>query len=128
MRTTFEYLYRDAGNFKAFGALVFDGLLAPQDELLIRSKLESGEFFIAEQVGVPSLYGQLYQWSAGPIEADHCWHEIVGFKKVDDTNEGSESAGTVAELVARFTAVTRWDGALSPHFAIPVRPTHFETE
>ena len=116
MRTVFEYLYRDAGNFKAFGQIILDGEFVSNSEKLIRSKLESEEFFIAEQVGVPTLYDQLYQWSGGPIEADHCWHEFVGFRNAEPAEKGTECAVTMADFVARFTSVDRWDGALSPHF------------
>lgn len=116
MRTIFEYRYRDAGNFKTSGSVTLDGPLTPQQEKDVRSKLESGDFFIAEQVGVPPLYDQLYQWSSGPIETDHCWHEFVGFKEVGGADDGGERAVPVVAFVARFTSIVKWDEALSPHF------------
>ena len=60
MWTAFDYMYRDAVNFKAFGTAILDGHLQPEDKQLIRQRFSSGEFFIAEQVGIPSLYRQLY--------------------------------------------------------------------
>lgn len=126
MRTIFEYCYRDAGNFKAFGTILLNGTVSSGLEAQVRSTLQDGEFFIAEQIGVPPLYDQLYKWSGGPIETDHCWHEFLGFKETDEADSGSESAGTVAEFALRFTSVVQWDGTLSPHFDISstVRDPH----
>ena len=118
MLTIFEYCYRDAGNFKAFGTTLLDGAVSSRLETQIRSALQDGEFFIAEQVGMPPLYDQLYQWSNGPIATDHCWHEFIGFKETDKANSSTEYAGTGTEFAARFASVVQWDGALSPHFAI----------
>lgn len=116
--TVFEYLYRDAGNFKAFGSVLLKGRVSDDNRDAIRSRLESGEYFIAEQVGVPPLYEQLYQWSNGPTESDHCWHEFVGIRDVDSPTAGVKSVGDAAKFVTRFAGVTGWEESLSPHFAI----------
>jgi hypothetical protein len=116
--TVFEYLYRDAGNFKAFGSVLLKGRVSDDNRDAIRSRLESGEFFIAEQVGVPPLYEQLYQWSAGPTESDHCWHEFVGFREIDGPESSVTYVGDAATFVARFAAVTGWEESLSPHSAL----------
>ena len=120
MQTIFEYCYRDAGNFKAFGSVTLDGSLTPQEENDVRSKLESGDYFIAEQVGIPPLYDQLYQWSNGPIQTDHCWHEFVGFEEAGGADDGGGRAVPVAAFVARFTPIVQWDEALSPHFDLSI--------
>jgi len=117
--TIFEYLYRDAGNFKAFGSIALEGRINNADRESIRAKLNSGEFFVAEQIGVPPLYEQLYQWSDGPTASDHCWHEFLGFRETDRTDSSTQSAATVAEFAARFNSIVQWDGTLSPHFEIP---------
>lgn len=113
MSTAFDYMYRDAGNFKAFGTIALEGELDQADQELIRGRLSSGEFFIAEQVGVPPLYRELYKWSGGPISDDHCWHEFVGFRALSEVESRTES---VREFVARFAAVDDWNEGLSPHF------------
>ena len=51
MQTIFEYCYRDAGNFKAFGSVTLDGSLTPQEENDVRSKLESGDYFSTSRSG-----------------------------------------------------------------------------
>jgi len=66
MWTAFDYMYRDAGNFKAFGTIVLKGYLSTGDQEIVCTSLDGGEFFVAEQVGVPALYDDLYKWSAGP--------------------------------------------------------------
>ncbi len=77
MMTQFEYLYRDAGNYKAFGAVLLDGALSTEELEGVRNLFPNDGFFIAEQIGVPALYGQLYQWSDGPTQDDHCWQEFL---------------------------------------------------
>jgi hypothetical protein len=114
--TAFDYLYRDAGNFKAFGNVLLDGSVTEADEQVIRQILDAGEHFIAEQVGVPPLYAQLYRWSDGPTDSDHCWHEFVGLRRVPERVEPMFAAISVREFVARFALVEHWDESLSPHF------------
>lgn len=118
MWTAFDYLYRDAGNFKAYGTIVLQGRVSDDDQLAFRKRLESSQFFVAEQLGVPPLYETLYQWSDGPTKADHCWHEFVEFRECVDLPEDAESVVPAQEFVDRFKAVSSWDGSLSPHFAI----------
>jgi hypothetical protein len=117
MWTAFDYMYRDAGNFKAFGTVILEGQLCAADQAIIRSSLSSGEFFIAEEVGVPALYHELYRWSGGPTDADHCWHEFVEFREIADPADG-RPARTVADFLRCFAAVNEWNEALSPHFAL----------
>lgn len=116
MRTIFEYRYRDAGNFKAFGSIALEGSLTPREENEVRSKLEAGDYFIAEQVGVPPLYDQLYQWSDGPTASDHCWHEFVGFREATEIEKDGGGILTATELLARFMSIAQWSEGLSPHF------------
>ncbi len=112
--TIFEYLYRDAGNFKAFGSIALEGRIDDADREAIRAKLDSGEFFIAEQIGVPPLYEQLYQWSHGPTASDHCWHEFVGFRECGDP-AGYPNGGDAKDFVRSATSGSEWDLSLSPH-------------
>src|SRR5690349_15670301 len=120
MWTAFDYLYRDAGNFKAFGTVILKGRVEPAERDLIHSRLSSGEFFVAEQVGVPPLYEELYRWSGGPIDLDHCWHEFLGFREIAEP-EKKHRAITTDEFVSRFRSVNDWDGTLSPNFASSIR-------
>jgi len=73
----FEYLYRDAGNFKNWGEIVFrnnKNLDVESLERRIRSVLIDSEFFVAEKLSVPSLRFEEH------IEAlDHGWHEYHTF-------------------------------------------------
>jgi hypothetical protein len=117
MWTAFDYMYRDAGNFKAFGTAVLDGALTSDDEELIRSRLASGEYFIAEQIGIPPLYQKLYKWSGGRTPSDHCWHEFVRVREIP-TLPAISPLCLASNLVSRFAGITRWDETLSPHFSL----------
>lgn len=117
MWTAFDYMYRDAGNFKAFGTIILEGRLRAADREIIRSRLSNREFFVAEQVGVPPLYQELYRWSEGATKSDHCWHEFVGFRCIA-APENDPSRIKTSEFVRRFTSLKNWDETLSPHFAL----------
>lgn len=119
MWTLFEYQYRDAGNFKSRGAVALAGAIEPsQWESALRS-LEDG-LFVAEQIGLPPLYEQLYVWSDGPCATDHCWHEFVAVTVVheDALPPDVPHMGTATAFIERLAAIQDWDGALSPHFAL----------
>ena len=113
----FEYLYRDASNYKAWGSVLLSGLPTQEDISVLRASLESGEYFVAEQVGIPPLYNELWELSGGPTEDDHVLHEFVDLR-----NAGQEEAetlplfGELSKLLNVFQAVSRWDYSLSPNY------------
>ena len=112
--TIFDYLYRDAQNFKAFGSIALEGRISEADRAAIRARFDSGELFIAEQIEVPPLYDRLYEWSGGPTASDHCWHEFVGFRETDDP-ERCPNGGSAKGFARRVTSGNEWDVSLSPH-------------
>ncbi len=114
----FEYLYRDASNYKVWGTLRLEGVAIETDRQTLASKFESGELFIAEQLGIPALYADLWDFSSGPTEDDHVWHTFHALRDVtpDDTN--AEVFGSVDDLVARIESVREWNLELSPHWDI----------
>jgi hypothetical protein len=114
--TLFNYLYRDASNYKAWGRIALDGEVAREQWEAALAKLDGGEFFVAEQLGVPPLYQALYKWSAGPTSADHCWHTFLDIEVVDNADSSAYRWGDAEAFVARLRAVTEWRGELSPHF------------
>ncbi|MBD8489194.1 hypothetical protein IFO69_10595 [Echinicola sp. CAU 1574] len=74
----FNYLYRDSGNYKQYGYVVFanpENLHPEEATAMIREKLISEEFFVAEEWDVPSLRKDPYD-----PEIDHGWHEFEEFK------------------------------------------------
>lgn len=77
--TVFEYMYRDAANYKVFGSLWLDGEFPDEDKERFASLLEMDEFFIAEQVAIPALQPLL--GSASDLNTDdHVWHSFVRFR------------------------------------------------
>lgn len=114
--TVFEYMYRDAGNFKTTGRLLLSGQ-DPQAEAAIRSCLEWGDQFVAEQIGVPALCEEHWQ-SVGedPLDLDHAYHEFVGLRPAETADMSLRQWGPLTEMVARMRAAARkWDVSLSPN-------------
>ena len=100
--TVFEYLYRDAGNYKAWGSLLLAGTVTAEMETAFRELLDSGEFFVAEQVGVPRLDRELWKLSGGPTEDDHGFHEFHGFRSATGEDLKEPVWGSVEGFFAAF--------------------------
>ena len=98
MNTSFEYLYRDAVNYKIFETIVLCGALRIDE---ITPFLHEGEFFIPSQVGLIDLQPSV------KTEYDHGWHEIV---EVKPTDEEVTITLTTAKLAASFrdAAANHW--------------------
>lgn len=86
----------------------------------MRSKFEGGELFIAEQIGVPPLYQELWQYSDGPTGRDHPWHEFSAIRPAEDedisTGKPWETTNT---LFVAIDKVIHWNERLSPCFESP---------
>ena len=77
----FQYLYRDASNYKQHGETVFTNhrrMLIGEIEKQIRAFLKDGGYFIAQQVNIEERFFDALD------EDDHPWHE---FSRVEATTE-----------------------------------------
>lgn len=113
--SVFEYLYRDASNYKSWGELLLVGRLGEKDLARIRHRFEGGMYFIAEQLRVPTLYEQL--WGCcddGPSDDDHVWHEFHAVRPATDADRLLLPVwGDARALVGAIWNVERWNEALS---------------
>jgi hypothetical protein len=86
MNTRINYEYRDASNYHWHGSIVVAGGMTPELWSRIRASCDSREFFIADQVGFPEVFGfkpgphqsedrRTMGYSYDPHE-DHCWHRF----------------------------------------------------
>ena len=115
----FEYLYRDASNYKAWGKILLSGTPSQNDIVALRTRLESGEYFVAEQVGIPALYKELWDLSGGPTSDDHALHEFAALRVASEDEIASlQRFGNLSSLLKAFGAVITWDYSLSPNFDI----------
>ncbi len=114
----FEYLYRDAGNFKIWGSVLLRGAMHTDDRRVVESNLEGGELFIPEQVGLKSLQRAFESTSAVPAVDDHVWHEFVELRPATKADlENISERGDKAELLVNFCRVETWDESLSPIYS-----------
>ncbi|MDN5780478.1 MAG: hypothetical protein L0H23_00405 [Luteimonas sp.] len=112
----FEYLYRDAGNYKTHGRVLLAGRATPADEATVRASLDDA-CFVAEQVGIAPLQPQhLRDCGSETGELDHGFHEFAALRAAEAGDAGEEAARmTVVELVQRFREIAgRWDPGRSP--------------
>ena len=113
----FDYLYRDASNYKAFGTVWLCSSLSETEWAELVSCCKNGQFFIAEQVGVPALYNTLFEDGGGPTEDDHAWHMIDGIREQLSLPEDTNLWGEASTLLCAFRAAKgNWNPELSPNF------------
>ena len=98
--------------------LLLEGVANETDLQVLASKFESGELFIAEQLGIPALYSDLWEFSKGPTEDDHVLHTFHALRAVTPDDTSAEIFGSVADLLAKIKSVTEWNLELSPHWDI----------
>ena len=102
----FEYLYRDASNYKVFGEALLEGRVSETVLASARSRLDAGIYFIPEQIGIPPLRHELYKYSNGPTEDDHCFHEFVDLRPASAKEvQELETWGSVSELLEALSRV-----------------------
>lgn len=105
MNVRFEYLYRDAGNFKRWGEVVFsnvgnigrDTLAAISGQTLPLDSL----YFLPDQIGVPRLH-----FDEQIANLDHEWHEIHCFELCDDMPNDLQARdiGVFIQSLFQYTA------------------------
>ena len=95
------------------------GVPSQDDIAALRARLESGEYFVAEQVGIPALCKELWDLSGGPTSDDHALHEFVNLRQASAEEAATlRLFGSLSILLEAFQAVTTWDYSLSPNFAV----------
>lgn len=102
MNVRFVYLYRDAGNFKNWGEVVFANprnihadRVAAMAEKVLRI---DGFYFVASEVNVPDL-----RFPERNGNLDHDWHEVHAFQATNDAPNDSQGRDVEAfiELLQR---------------------------
>ncbi len=106
----FSYRYRDSGNYKNFGSVIFDNAGSPLGEpartedidlveltTLIRSKLIDGEYFYADEWCLPELFTKYIDFRIDPT-----WHE---FEAVELTDEPANAPLDFADFIANLQKV-----------------------
>lgn len=86
----FSYLYRDEGNYKDHGAIIFSNPSGVSPETAserLKEQLIDGEYFYPKQWGVPSVCGE--PWLDN-------WYEFVNFSP---TKEAPTDVRTVEEFL-----------------------------
>ncbi len=79
MNILFDYLYRDAGNNKLYGSVIFRGLSNLPIHIMlneVETYLYQRIYFIPELLGVPRLKFEKYN-----EDLDHIWHEFDSISK-----------------------------------------------
>ncbi len=114
----FEYLYRDAANWKTWGEVLLTGHFSAPADSEIRRLLDDDGIFVAEQVGIPPLQQRhLATYGETGQDLDHAFHEFVSLQPATKAKLSQlRVAGSLSDLVAAFRASSgSWNLALSPY-------------
>ncbi len=107
--TQIDYLYRDGSNYKRFNSVIIRGLLTEEMRKRIKKCLDSGEYFVPRQVGLPEIRvsdtrneddGAFFEW----MYMDNDGNPDVTYTEAEPTIDLSAE-----ELVSNFEAVEEWD-------------------
>ena len=117
---TFEYLYRDASNYKAFGGVILIGSIDEDYIVQLESSLEDNQFFIAEQINLPNLQSELFEYTNGPIEDDHGYHEFFELRpSTNDDISNFNVWGSTGKFLDELIAINnKWDVCLSEYVKV----------
>ena len=108
--SVFEYLYRDAGNWKTWGQVLIEGAPDADEISALLARLESGQFFIAEQLGIPSLIQKFRNQYGGPTQDDHPWHEFADLRPATQLEISQfPPSGTMQSLIERANEIAAWE-------------------
>ena len=114
----FRYCYRDASNYKSWGRLLLQGSAVSVDMEDLQRHFYAGEFFIAEQLNIPSLYAELWFYSGGPTIDDHVWHTFHSLRSATAQEMDAPVFDNLEKFLQREKAIQSWDETLSPHWDI----------
>jgi hypothetical protein len=98
-KVRFNYLYRDAGNYKRWSKVVFpnpDGM--PLDAIAesLRAAFLSDGLFIAHQVRIPEVF---FSEEGESTSDDHCFHEFDSVELYLESSSDVDSR-SIAQFIA----------------------------
>jgi hypothetical protein len=98
MNVRFDYLYRDGGNYKSWGAVVFsnpDLLPLQVIDSYLRLGFDQDGLFIADQIQIPEVFLFL---TGNFTSDDHCFHEYDHVELTEDAPDDSQGR-TIAQFL-----------------------------
>lgn len=106
MNIRFEYLYRDAGNFKNWGEIIFSNPSDLKIDVVTKTAenaLIEKAYFVASKADIPDLHFEEYN-----KQLDHDWHEAHSFTSTDEPPNDVRKRN-IEEFIAslRFAASER---------------------
>ena len=114
----FNYMYRDAGNYKKFASVVFSNpeLLSLQSVAMRLANIFSEEgLFVAHQIRVPEVF--LYV-RGNATSDDHCFHEFDGVEEALEAASDQHSRSISEFLAEARTEARRGWIPFDPHEAM----------
>lgn len=105
----FNYMYRDASNYKAWGSVIFnnpDGSALSDINTHLLNSFGMDGLFIASQIRIPEVFFYL----AGDITIDdHCFHEFISVEVTSEA-ENDKYRRSINEFIneVEYQSNTGW--------------------
>ncbi len=120
----FNYLYRDAGNYKSWGELIFpnpDGLNLEEVDRRLRLAFDQEILFVAHQINIPEVF--LYA-NQDLNNDDHCFHEYNSVEIVElfDSKSDNRSIKQFLEQI-ESASTSGWEVFYALDRIHPARPS-----
>jgi hypothetical protein len=119
----FNYLHRDAGNYKKWGSVIFanpEELTSQSVASQLMDAFPEENLFIAHQIRVPEVF---FYTRGNATSDDHCFHE---FDRIEETLEppNDRHSRTIGEFLAETQRQSKrgWI-PFDPHEGLPHRVT-----
>ena len=112
MNIKFNYLYRDYGNYKTYGFVIFsnpDRLIINVVEDKLEKLLIDSEFFHSSDFNIPFLKHPEFEYDP---QLDHSWNEFIS---LEETNDDATDNRTINEFI-KVLDCTNNDKKETPQF------------
>lgn len=112
MNLHFEYLYRDGGNFKNWGYVIFSNkqnipIVIVSEKII--ELLDEGLYFKVDDLNIPDLHFNEFNQSI-----DHTWHEFYGCSATNDsiTDCNQRDIQTIIDRLFELNKISKYNSGL----------------
>jgi hypothetical protein len=106
----FNYLYRDAGNYKSWGEVIFsnpDGLNLGEIDRQLKLRFDQEILFVAHQINIP----EVFLYAEQNLNADdHCFHEYDSVEIIKMINSEIDKR-SITQFIKQveFASISGWE-------------------
>lgn len=106
--SVFEYLYRDASNYKTYGQVRLEGHYSEASLATIRRHVGPDSQFVPQLIGLLPFQERPRPSGLIPTKDDHVWHEVIELRQATEPEIATLPCwGTLRALLAGFDTLAQ---------------------